>query len=72
MADLVQIIFSLRSALSGRDLLRKRFMLSVVLRFIRDEAGITPVEYGLIAAILIVAMTVAVSAAGFSLADIVG
>jgi pilus assembly protein Flp/PilA len=47
-------------------------MLSVVLRFIRDEAGITPVEYGLIAAILIVATTVAVSAAGFSLADIVG
>lgn len=72
MADLVQIIFSLSRALSGRDLLRKRFMLSVVLRFIRDEAGITPVEYGLIAAILIVATTVAVSAAGFSLADIVG
>ena len=47
-------------------------MLSVVWRFIRDEAGITPVEYGLIAAILTVATTVAVSAAGFSLADIVG
>ena len=47
-------------------------MLSVVLRFIRDDAGITPVEYGLIAAILTVATTVAVSAAGFSLADFIG
>ena len=58
--------------MSLREFLRKRFMLSVVWRFIRDEAGITPVEYGLIAAILVVATTVAVSAAGFSLADIVG
>lgn len=47
-------------------------MLSVILRFIHDDAGITPVEYGLIAAIITVATTVAVSAAGFSLADIVG
>jgi pilus assembly protein Flp/PilA len=47
-------------------------MLSVILRFARDEAGITPVEYGLIAAIVTVATTVAVSAAGFSLADIIG
>nr|WP_314256510.1 Flp family type IVb pilin [uncultured Devosia sp.] len=47
-------------------------MLNVLTRFMRDEAGITPVEYGLIAAILAVAMTVAASAAGFSLADITG
>jgi len=47
-------------------------MLRLVLRFVRDEAGVTPVEYGLIAAIITVAMTVAVSAAGFSLADLVG
>ena len=57
--------------MSLREFLRKRFMLSVVWRFIRDEAGITPVEYGLIAAILVVATTVAVSAAGFSLADLI-
>lgn len=31
-----------------------------------------PVEFALIAAIVIVAMTVAASAAGFSLADLVG
>lgn len=47
-------------------------MLSVVLRFIRDDAGISTVEYGLIAAILTVATTVAATAAGFSLTDIVG
>ena len=47
-------------------------MVPVILRFARDEAGITPVEYGLIAAILTVATTVAVSAAGYSLADLIG
>lgn len=46
-------------------------MSSLVLRFVRDEAGITPVEYGLIAAILIVATTIGASAAGYSLADLV-
>lgn len=45
-------------------------MLNFVQRFVRDEAGVTPVEYGLIAATIIVVMTVAVSAAGFSLADL--
>lgn len=39
-------------------------------RFIRDEAGVTPVEYALIAAIITVATTFAVSAAGYSLADL--
>jgi Flp pilus assembly pilin Flp len=47
-------------------------MLHKVLRFLRDEAGLSGVEYGLIAAILLVVTTVAVSAAGFSLADLVG
>jgi Flp pilus assembly pilin Flp len=47
-------------------------MLHHVLSFVRDDAGVTPVEYGLIAAILTVATTVAVSAAGFSLADFIG
>ena len=47
-------------------------MLHLVLRFAHDEAGVTPIEYGLIAAIVTVVTTVAVSAAGFSLADIVG
>lgn len=44
-------------------------MLQTLSSFLRDDAGIMPVEYGLIAAILTVAMTVAASAAGFSLAD---
>ena len=47
-------------------------MLKTLTRFLNDEAGIAPVEYALIAAILAVGMTVAASAAGFSLADIVG
>ena len=47
-------------------------MLKILSRLMRDEAGVTPVEYALIAAILAVVMTVAASAAGFSLADIVG
>lgn len=47
-------------------------MLRTLMDFARDEAGVTPVEYGLIAAIIMVATTVAVSAAGFSLADIIG
>lgn len=46
-------------------------MLHKIVRFLRD-AGLGPVEYVLLAAILTVATTVAVSAAGFSLADIVG
>ncbi|WP_240231218.1 Flp family type IVb pilin [Devosia lacusdianchii] len=47
-------------------------MLRTLINFAHDEAGVTPVEYGLIAAIIMVATTVAVSAAGFSLTDIVG
>ncbi len=47
-------------------------MLTGLIRFAKDDAGVTPVEYGLIAAILAVVMTVAVSAAGYSLADFVG
>lgn len=42
-----------------------------LIRLIRDEAGVTPIEYGLVAAIMTVAMTVAASAAGFSLADLI-
>ena len=45
-------------------------MFKTIQSFIRDEAGVTPVEYALIAAILVVVMTFAVSAAGFSLADL--
>ena len=47
-------------------------MLLTIQKFLRDQAGVTPVEYGLIAAIVTVVMTVAASAAGFSLADLVG
>jgi len=46
-------------------------MMTIVLKFARDEAGVTPVEYGLIAAIIVVAATVAASAAGFSLNDLI-
>lgn len=47
-------------------------MFEIFSRLLRDEAGVTPVEYGLIAAIITVVTTVAASAAGFSLADLVG
>lgn len=47
-------------------------MLKLLSRFMRNDAGVAPVEYALIAAIIAVVMTVAASAAGFSLADIVG
>lgn len=46
-------------------------MLKLFSRFVRDQAGVMPVEYALIAAILMVVMTVAASAAGFSLADLI-
>ena len=47
-------------------------MFKLLSKFLRDDAGVTPVEYGLIAATVTVAMTVAASAAGFSLADLIG
>lgn len=47
-------------------------MLTAIKNFIRDEAGVTPVEYGLIAAILVVFATMAVSAAGYNIHDIIG
>ncbi len=47
-------------------------VLRLLHELIRDEAGISAVEYGLIAAIITVATTFAVSAAGFSIADILG
>ena len=46
-------------------------MLKTLLRFLHDDAGVAPVEYALIAAILAVVTTVAASTAGFSLADLV-
>jgi pilus assembly protein Flp/PilA len=69
----VQIAFSIAAALS-RALrpTESLSMLTGLIRFAKDNAGVTPVEYGLIAAILAVVMTVAVSAAGYSLADFVG
>lgn len=47
-------------------------MFSVIQRFARDQAGVTPVEYGLIAAIIVVLATVAVSAAGYNIHDLIG
>ncbi len=47
-------------------------MLPLLSRLIKDQSGVSPVEYALIAAILTVATTFAVSAAGFSIADILG
>ncbi|UYN98741.1 MAG: Flp family type IVb pilin [Devosia sp.] len=39
-------------------------------KFLNDEAGISLVEYGLIAAIITVVTTFAVSAAGYNIVDI--
>ena len=47
-------------------------MLTVLRSFFRDEAGVTPVEYGLIAAIIVVLATAAVSAAGYNFNDLLG
>lgn len=45
-------------------------MLRQIIRLIRNESGVSPVEYALIAAIVTVATTFAVSAAGYNLADL--
>lgn len=45
-------------------------MLSVIEKFVRDETGVTPVEYGLIAAIIVVFATAAASAAGYTIHDL--
>lgn len=45
-------------------------VLRVLAKLVRDEAGISTVEYALIAAIVTVATTFAVSAAGFNITDI--
>jgi len=47
-------------------------MLTAIRSFIRDEAGVTPIEYGLIAAIIVVFATAAVSAAGYTIHDLLG
>lgn len=43
----------------------------LIKKFCRNQAGITPVEYGLIAAIITVATTFAVSAAGYNITDFI-
>lgn len=45
-------------------------MLRLLRKLFDDESGISPVEYALIAAIITVATTFAVSAAGFNITDI--
>ena len=47
-------------------------MFTAILSFFRDESGIAPIEYGLIAAILAVFATAAVSAAGYNIHDLIG
>ncbi|WP_109442263.1 Flp family type IVb pilin [Devosia elaeis] len=47
-------------------------MLRLLKKFASDETGISLVEYGLIAAIITVATTFAVSAAGYNITDILG
>jgi pilus assembly protein Flp/PilA len=45
-------------------------VLRVLTKMIRDEGGVSAVEYALIAAIVTVVTTFAVSAAGFNITDI--
>lgn len=47
-------------------------MTNAIRSFIRDETGIAPIEYGLIAAIMVVLATIAVSAAGHNIHDLIG
>ena len=42
-------------------------MKNLVSRFVKDESGVTAIEYGLIAALLAVVIIVAVSAVGTNL-----
>jgi Flp pilus assembly pilin Flp len=46
-------------------------LLRVLMKLVRNEQGVSPVEYALIAAIVTVATTFAVSAAGFNISDII-
>ena len=48
----------------------KRMLLRRLVNLVRDEAGISRIEYALIAAILTVVTTFAVSAAGYNITDI--
>jgi pilus assembly protein Flp/PilA len=45
-------------------------MTNLVTRFANDESGATAIEYGLIAALIAVAIIVAVTAVGTSLSDV--
>ncbi|MBW6493606.1 MAG: Flp family type IVb pilin [Burkholderiaceae bacterium] len=47
-----------------------RTWLSRVRELVRDEAGVTAIEYGLLAALIAVAIIGAVSATGTSLGDV--
>ncbi|MCS6762532.1 MAG: Flp family type IVb pilin [Candidatus Devosia symbiotica] len=47
-------------------------MFTAIQSFIRDEAGIAPIEYGLITAIVVVLATAAASAAGYNIHDLLG
>ncbi|HTN63960.1 MAG TPA: Flp family type IVb pilin [Devosia sp.] len=47
-------------------------MIATLKSFVRDDAGTSVIEFGLIAAIIVVATTCAVSAAGFTINDIIG
>lgn len=47
-------------------------MITAIRSFVRDEAGIAPIEYGLIAAIVVVLATAAASAAGYNIHDLIG
>ena len=49
----------------------KLMLLRVLLKLVRDEAGVSAVEYALIAAIVTVVTTFAVSAAGFNITDLI-
>ncbi|WP_152658857.1 Flp family type IVb pilin [Devosia chinhatensis] len=44
----------------------------LIRKFFIDQKGISAIEYGLIAAIVTVAMTFAVSAAGYNITDLLG
>ena len=46
---------------------RRLFMKNLLSRFVQDESGATAIEYGLIAALIAVAIVVAVAAVGSKL-----
>lgn len=55
---------------SGDFLMKERIMLKMLKQFVRDEEGVTAIEYGLIAALIAVVIIGSVTIVGTTLVDV--